>query len=80
MHSITIKVPDNLPMNTFDINMLIATNLFEKGIVTSGQAAEMVGLTKRAFVEIVGKYGVSIFGYDFEELEDELKNVSFKKF
>ncbi len=75
MHSITIKVPDNLQMNTFDINMLIASSLFEKGVLSSGQAAEMVGLTKRAFVEIVGKFGVSIFGYEFEELEDELKNV-----
>ncbi len=75
MHSITIKIPDNLQMNTFDINMLIASSLFEKGVLSSGQAAEMVGLTKRAFVEIVGKFGVSIFGYEFEELEDELKNV-----
>lgn len=30
----------------------------------------MVGLSKRAFVELLGKYGVSVFGYEsLEEME-----------
>jgi len=55
--------------------MLIASKLFEDGKLSSGQAAEIVGISKRAFIEILGKYNVSIFGYEYEELEEDLKNA-----
>ncbi len=75
MNTITINLPDNLQMSSFEVEMIIATKLFEDGKLSSGQAAEMVGLSKRAFIEVLGKYGVSVFGYDFEELEEDLENV-----
>ena len=75
MNVVTINLPANLQISSFEIEMLIATKLFEDGKLSSGQAAEMVGLSKRAFVELLGKYGVSVFGYDFEELEIDLKNA-----
>ncbi|MEQ9438531.1 MAG: UPF0175 family protein [Cyclobacteriaceae bacterium] len=75
MNTVTIKVPASLQMTSFDIEMLVATKLFEDGKLSSGQAAEMVGLSKKTFIELLGKYGVSVFGYDFEELESDLKNV-----
>ncbi|MEZ4772507.1 MAG: UPF0175 family protein [Bacteroidia bacterium] len=75
MTTVTIKIPENLHINSFEVGMLVATRLFEQGRLSSGQCAEMVGLSKRAFLELLGKYGVSVFGYDFEELENDLKNV-----
>ena len=42
--------------------MAVAAVLFDKGVLSSGQAADYVGITKREFLENVGKYGVSIFG------------------
>lgn len=62
-------------MNDFELKMLIASKLFEDGKLSSGQAAEIVGISKRAFIEILGKYNVSIFGYDYKELEEDLKNA-----
>ncbi len=75
MNTIAINLPANLQMSSFEIEMLVATKLFEDGKLSFGQAAEMVGLSKRASIEILGKYGVSVFGYDIEELENDLKNV-----
>ena len=43
--------------------------MFEQGILSSGQAAEIVGITRRKFLEEVGKYGVSIFGETVEDIE-----------
>ena len=43
--------------------------MFEQGILSSGQAAEIVGITRRKFLEEVGKYGVSIFGETAEDIE-----------
>ena len=75
MTVVTINIPKNVELNAFEIQMILATKLFETGKLSSGQAAEMVGLSKRTFIELLGKYEVSVFVYDFEELENDLKNV-----
>jgi len=74
MTTMTINIPDNLKTNSFEIEMYLASKWFEEGKLSSGQAAEMVGVSKRVFIELLGKYGVSVFGYDFDELEHDLKN------
>lgn len=37
--------------------------------MSSGQAADLVGISKKAFIETVGQYGVSIFGEGMDDLE-----------
>jgi predicted HTH domain antitoxin len=44
--------------------VLFGIKLFEEGLITSGRGAEVVGLSKKAFIEFLGKYKVSIFQYD----------------
>ena len=51
------------------------TYLFEDGQLSSEQATQLVGISKRAFVEILGKYNSFIFGYDSSELEEDFKNA-----
>lgn len=68
MKTLTIKIPDTVDEK--DLKMELAAHLFEKGILSSGQAAELVGITKREFIETVGKYGVSIFGENKEDIEN----------
>lgn len=70
-----IKVPDTVQLTEFELTMNIAALLFKRGILSSGQAAEVVGLSKRSFLELVGKYGVSIFQYDEDELIEELEGL-----
>ncbi|MEL6133082.1 MAG: UPF0175 family protein [Bacteroidota bacterium] len=41
----------------------------------SGQGAEMVELSKDAFIELLGKYKVSIFQYDIDEIGEDIANV-----
>lgn len=49
--------------------MTVASALFDKWILSLGQAAKFVGISQRAFTETIGGYGVSIFG----ETEDNLR-------
>ncbi|WP_026450692.1 UPF0175 family protein [Aequorivita capsosiphonis] len=67
MKKIEINIPDAVDEKTF--KMEIAAFLFEKEVLSSGQAAKMVGISRREFLEDVGKYGVSIFGETWEDLE-----------
>ena len=66
MKSITINLPEDA--NLKEVRMIVAAALFKQGIWSSGQAAEMVGVSRRQFLEEVGKYGVSIFGETAEDL------------
>ena len=75
MQEITIKLPPMLEASDWELKMILAAKLFELGRLSSGQAAEMVGLSKRAFVEMLGKFNVSIFGYDADEIERDLQNL-----
>ncbi len=68
MKTLTLKIPDSV--DEIDVKMQLAAHLFENGTLSSGQAADLVGITKREFLETVGKYGVSIFGESFEDIEN----------
>jgi predicted HTH domain antitoxin len=73
--SIQINIPDGLNISQFELNMLIASKLFDEGLISSGQGAAMVGISKQAFIELLGKYKVSIFQYDMKDIEEDIANA-----
>jgi predicted HTH domain antitoxin len=75
MKTITLNLPDNLDMENQDISMILASNLYQTGRLSLGQAAEMVGLSKRAFAELLGKFNVSIFNFPPSEITRDVANV-----
>lgn len=75
MRTLTINIPDTVDLEDREMVMYLASKLYEQSKLSLGQAAEMAGLSKRAFMEVLGQYGVSLFNYDESELEKELKNV-----
>jgi predicted HTH domain antitoxin len=66
MKTLTIRIPEET--NEKEVKMAIAAVLFDKGILSSGQAAEFAGISKREFIETVGKFGVSVFGETEQDL------------
>jgi predicted HTH domain antitoxin len=72
---VELTLPESAGLSDFEVKMIAASKLYELGRLSSGQAAEVAGLTKRAFLELLGKYKVSVFGYDEKELEEDLKNL-----
>lgn len=71
MKTIEIKIPESV--NDFDVKMHVAGVLFEKGELSSGQAADLVGISKRTFLETIGKYGYSIFSETMEDIQKSLE-------
>lgn len=69
MKKLTLTLPEDV--NEKEVKMLVAAALFEKGILSSGQAADFAGITKREFLESAGKYGVSIFSESVTDLKAE---------
>ena len=76
MKTITLSIPDQLDLSDYDIKISLAVKLYESGKCSIGQAAEIVGLSKRAFIETMGIYGGSIFSkYSKKDLEHDLKHA-----
>ena len=75
MKTVTLNIPDSLEIDNREVAMLVATKLYEQGKLSLGQAAEVVGLTKRTFAELLGKYNVSIFNYPASDLTRDIANA-----
>ena len=75
MKTIQINIPDTLDLNDREAKRLLASRLYEKGKLSLGQAAELAGLSKQTFMEILADYDVSIYNYPASELDSDIKNV-----
>jgi predicted HTH domain antitoxin len=75
MKTIQINIPDTVDLPDREAKMLLASRLYEKGKLTLGQAAELAGLSKHTFIEILGDYDVSIFNMSSEDLDNDIKNA-----
>lgn len=75
MKTVSLKIPDTVELDDRDIAMIVASNIYEKGKLSLGQAAELAGLSKRTFVELLGKYDVSVFNYPPSDLTRDVKNA-----
>lgn len=75
MKVLTINIPDDLELDNLQVAMLVASRLYEQGKLSLGQAAEMAGLTKRTFAELLGTYNVSIFNYPASDLSRDVANA-----
>jgi predicted HTH domain antitoxin len=75
MQEIVLKLPSAINASEWEVKMMLASKMFEMGKLSSGQAAELVGVSKRTFLELAGKFDVSIFGYTGDELKKDLQNL-----
>lgn len=58
-----------------EIQLLLAGKLYEKGLLSIGQAAQMAGFSKRAFMELLGHYLVSVLNYPADEIGQDFENA-----
>lgn len=75
MKTITLNISDSLEMNNKEFLMIVSTRLYEQGKLSLGQAAELAGLTKRTFAELLFHYNVSLFNFPASDLISDVKNA-----
>jgi predicted HTH domain antitoxin len=82
MSDLTIKYPPDfertvrLTKEEFEahVRLMAALKMFELGKISSGKAAEFSGMSRVDFLEACGRYKVSFFNYDEEDLENEISH------
>jgi predicted HTH domain antitoxin len=75
MKTLTLEIPDSVDLDSRDVAMLVSTRLYQQGRLSLGQAAEVAGLSKRTFAELLGKYEVSIFNFPATDLSKDIANA-----
>lgn len=75
MKQLVLNIPDFVDLDEREISMILASKLYEEGKLSLGQAAELVGLSKRSFAELLGTYHVSLFNYPPSDLERDVSNA-----
>lgn len=75
MKTILLTVPDFFELNEKETKLLIASRLYEQGKLSLGEGAELTGVSKRTFIELLGHYDVSVFNYSVQELKGDIENA-----
>ncbi len=75
MQTLTLTLPDSVQIEKSEVMRFIAAKLYERADLTLGKAAEVAGMPKWEFAEILANYGVSIFNYPASDLARDLKNA-----
>ena len=70
---LTVELPENVSRE--EAQLALAVRLFQQGKVSLGQAAAIAGQSKRAFIDTLGREGVTVVNYPAEELREELMST-----
>ena len=68
MKVLTLDLSDHLELNEVETKRFLAAKLYESGKLSLGHAAEMAGLSKGAFSEILSDFQVSLIQYPIEDI------------
>jgi predicted HTH domain antitoxin len=71
MKTMTLHIPDSVELDEKQTTRFLAAKLYESGKLTLGQAADLAGLSKVAFAEILSDYDVSLFNYPASEISKD---------
>lgn len=71
----SLDVPQSFSLDESELKISLAAKLYEQGKMTLGQSAQLAGLSKRAFIEILGLYGVSVFSDSVDDLIKDINNA-----
>ena len=67
-----LRVTLPLSLSEDAAKLLLAVKLYEVGEVSLGQVAKLAGLSKRAFMDVLGRYHVPVFDYSPDDLRQEI--------
>ena len=63
------KDPDHF---TQELRLTAAVKWYEMGLVSQSRAAEISGLSRSEFISALGRFEVSIFQYNMDEIAEEV--------
>jgi len=68
MKHLTLNIPDNVELSEKETIRFLAAKLYESGKLSLGQAANLAGLSKVTFSEILADFDVFLVNYSISDI------------
>lgn len=75
MKTLTLEIPEVMELDDNEIKMALASKLYERGKLTLGQAAQLVGYSKDVFMQMLAEYDVNYIDFPASELINDISNA-----
>ena len=80
MVTVTFELPEDVLSSvrkdperfTQELRLAAAVKWYEMGLVSQSRAAEISGLSRSEFISALGRFEVSVFQYDIDEIAEEV--------
>ncbi len=72
---VVLEFPEKPELKNLDIVQYLASKMYQDGILSAGQAAQLVGKSKEKFLEQLGNFGVSVFSESVQDFLKDIKNA-----
>ncbi len=58
-----------------EIKKAIAVNMFQRKVISLGKAAELAGMNRVAFIELLKSYDIPAYEYSEKDYKEDLKSI-----
>ena len=80
MVTVTFELPEDVLSSvrkdperfTQELRLAAAVKWYEMGLVSQSRAAEISGLSRSEFISALGRFEVSVFQYNIDEITEEV--------
>ena len=80
MVTVTFELPEDVLSSvrkdperfTQELRLAAAVKWYEMGLVSQSRAAEISGLSRSEFISALGRFEVSVFQYNIDEIAEEV--------
>jgi predicted HTH domain antitoxin len=72
---VSVDIPDMTTVSAPEARFFLAAKLFEVEKLSLGQAAELCGLSGRAFMELLNQWDIPVFTLTATELQSDIANA-----
>lgn len=72
---VILEFPEKPELKNLDIARYLASKMYQDGLLSAGQAAQLIGTSKEEFLEQLASFGVSVFSESVEDFLKDIKNA-----
>jgi len=72
---VVLEFPEKPELKNLDIAQYLASKMYQDGLLSVGQAALLIGITKEEILGQLSGYGVSVFSGSVEDFLKDIKNA-----
>jgi predicted HTH domain antitoxin len=60
---------------SFEVRLMVAARLYERGLASTGRAAELVGVPRTVLLSRLDSFGVNLTDLSPDELREDMENA-----